>query len=52
MDFSFAWKVENCDREISSFESEKKRRMRWARHFALMGVRRGVCKVLVVKPMG
>jgi hypothetical protein len=44
--------VENCAREISSFESEKSRRMRWAGHVALMGERRGVCRVLVGKPMG
>jgi hypothetical protein len=30
----------------------KSRRMRWARHVAFMGERRGVCWVLVGKPEG
>jgi len=30
----------------------KSRRMRWARHVARMGERRGVYRILVVKPEG
>ena len=37
MDCHFARKVENCAREISSYDSEKARRMRWAGHVASMG---------------
>ena len=52
MDCHCVWKVENCAREISSFESEISRRMRLVGHVALMGERRVVCRVLVGEPMG
>jgi hypothetical protein len=44
--------VENCAREISSFESEESSRMRWVGHVALMGERRSVYRVLVGVPVG
>ena len=41
-----------CTSHLNIFRVIKSRRMIWAGHVALMGKRRGVYRVLVVKPVG